>query len=112
MLTYHLYLYCCSLPPSVEGDDFCLLTQEVTFDQGATTGSTQNASIEIIDDSLVEGTESFVISGSVTAPASSVPGGDTVTVDILDNDGDPTANLFRFTYFNSKGCVEIHECNH
>ena len=60
----------------------------MTFDQGATTGSTQNTSIEIIDDSLVEGTESFVVSGSVTAPASFVPGGDTTTVNILDNDGE------------------------
>ena len=60
----------------------------MTFDQGATTGNTQHASIEIIDDSLVEGTESFVVSGSVTAPASFVPGRDTVRVDILDNDGE------------------------
>ena len=71
---------------SHEGEDFHLLDQEVTFNQGATTGSTQSASVNIIDDSLVEGTESFVVSGSVTAPASFVPGGDTVT--ILDNDGE------------------------
>ena len=60
----------------------------MTFDQGATTGSTQNASINIIDDPLVEGTESFVVSGSVTAPASFVPGGDMTTVSIMDNDGE------------------------
>ena len=60
----------------------------MTFDQGTTTGSTQNASIDIIDDSLVEGTESFVVTGSVTAPASFVPGGDTTMVTILDNDGE------------------------
>ena len=60
----------------------------MTFDQGATTGNTQHASINIIDDSLVEGTESFVVSGNVTAPASFVPGGDNTTVSILDNDGE------------------------
>ena len=60
----------------------------MTFLQGATSDSNQSASIEIIDDSLVEGTESFVVSGNVTAPASFVPGRDTVTVDILDNDGE------------------------
>ena len=59
----------------------------MTFVQGATTGNTQSASIDIIDDSLVEVTESFVVSGHVTAPVSFVPGGDTVTVNILDNDG-------------------------
>ena len=59
----------------------------MTFYRGATTGSTQSASIDIVDDSLVEGTESFVVTGNVTAPASFVPGGDTTTVTILDNDG-------------------------
>ena len=58
----------------------------MTFNQGATTGNTQSVSIRIIDDSLVEGTENFVVSGNVTAPASFLPGGDTVTVNILDND--------------------------
>ena len=60
----------------------------MTFDQGATTGNTQNTLINITDDSLVEGTESFVVSGNVTAPASFVPGQDTTTVNILDNDGE------------------------
>ena len=74
----------------VEGDDFCLLAKEVIFDHGTTTGSTQNVSVivDIIDDSLVEGTESFVVSGNVTAPVSFVDGRDTTTVDILDNDGE------------------------
>ena len=72
----------------VEGDDFHLLRQEVTFDRGDTTGNTRSASIEIIDDFLLEGTESFVVSCNVTAPASFVPGGDTTTVIILDSDGE------------------------
>ena len=60
----------------------------MTFHKGAITGVTKNVSVEIIDDSLVEGTESFVVSGNVAAPASFVPGGDTATVNILDNDGE------------------------
>ena len=72
----------------VECDDFSLLRQVVTFHHGATTRDTQNVSFDIIDDSLVEGTESFVVSGNVTTPASFVPGGDTVTVNIQDNDGE------------------------
>ena len=60
----------------------------MTFDRGATTGNTQSVSFDIIDDSLVEGTESFVVSGNVTAPASFVPGRNTTTVNILDNDGE------------------------
>ena len=59
----------------------------VTFDQGANDSYIQVLAINIWDDQLLEGTESFVISGLVTAPASFLPGGDTVTVNILDNDG-------------------------
>ena len=60
----------------------------MTFFQKATTGTIQNALIQLIDDSLVEGTESFVVSGNVTAPASFVAGNNTATVNILDNDGE------------------------
>ena len=58
----------------------------MTFDQGANDSNVQ-VHINIWDDQLLEGTENFVVSGNVTAPASFVPGGDMVTVDILDNDG-------------------------
>ena len=60
----------------------------MTFYQGATRGITKNASVKIIDDSIVEGTESFVVSGDVTAPTLFVPGGDTAPVTILDHDGE------------------------
>ena len=72
----------------VECNDFRLLRQVVTLHHGATIRDTQNISFDVVDDSLVEGTESFVVSGNVTAPASFVPGRDTVTVNILDNDGE------------------------
>ena len=76
-----------------EGDDFSLANStltfdtDVTFDQSTNDSYTQVLSINIHDDQLLEGTENFVISGNVTAPASFVPGGHTVTVDILDNNG-------------------------
>ena len=55
----------------------------MTFEQG----NIQVLAINIWDDQLVEGTESFVISGNVTEPASFVLGGDVVTVNIQDNNG-------------------------
>ena len=70
-----------------EDEDFSLANSTLTFDQGANDSHIQVLAINIWDDQLLEGTESFVVSGNVTAPASFVPGGDTVTVDILDNDG-------------------------
>ena len=59
----------------------------MTFDQSTNDSNVQVLAINIWDDQLVEGTENFVISGSVTPPASFVSGRGTVTVDILDNDG-------------------------
>ena len=59
----------------------------MTFDQGANDSRIQVLAIHIWDDQLLEGTENFVVSGHVTAPASFVPGGDMVTINILDNDG-------------------------
>ena len=60
----------------------------VTFDQGTNDSNVQVLVINIHDDQLLEGTENFVVSGNVTAPASFVPGGDTTTVTILDNNGE------------------------
>ena len=59
----------------------------MTFDQGTNDSNVQALAINIWDDQLLEGTENFVVSGNVTPPASFVPGGDTVTVNILDKDG-------------------------
>ena len=59
----------------------------MTFDQGANDSNVQ-VLINIWDDQLLEGTESFVVSGHVTAPATFVPGRDMVTINILDNDGE------------------------
>ena len=58
----------------------------MTF-EGTNDSYVQVLVINIWDDQLLEGTENFVISGTVTTPASFVPGGDMVTVDILDSDG-------------------------
>ena len=74
----------------------------MTFDQGTNDSNVQVLAINIHDDQLLEGTENFVISSNVTPPASFVPGGDTVTVDILDNDG-------KFAVIYAKWCLN-HCC--
>ena len=76
-----------------EYNDFSLVNStltfdtNVTFDQDANDSNVQVFIINIWDDQLLEGTENFVVSGNVMAPALFVPGGDTVTLDILDTDG-------------------------
>ena len=45
-----------------DGSDF-LLPAELTFDVGAGNDTIRNITIDILDDSVVEGTESFNISG-------------------------------------------------
>ena len=71
-----------------ENDDFHLVFQRLTLCQGTSNGNVQSLAVDITRDSLVEGTESFVISGSATAPASFVPGQESTIVNILDNDGE------------------------
>ena len=69
-------------------EDFRLVFQRLTLCRGTSNDNVQSLVVDIIDDFLVEGTESFVISGDATAPASFVPGRDSATVNILDNDGE------------------------
>ena len=71
-----------------ENKDFRLVFQSLGLCQGTSNNNVQSLVVDIIDDLLVEGTESFFISGNATAPASFVPGRDNATVTILDNDGE------------------------
>ncbi len=61
----------------------------VTFTAGQGPGAIQSFSFDINDDSLVESLESFSVEGSVSTPARFSNGllTDTVTVNIVDNDG-------------------------
>ena len=47
----------------VDGSDF-LLPTELTFDVGAKDRTIRNITINILGDDIVEGTDSFIISGS------------------------------------------------
>ena len=76
----------------------------MTFDHGTNDNNVQVLAINIWDDQLLEGTESFVVSGTVTAPASFVPGGDRVTVDILDSDG----KLYTQSWCLNHSCRKLH----
>ena len=64
--------------------DFNLLKTEITFDAGANDGNQITLFVNILDDTLVEGTENFTLTGSVAPPASF---SGSITVSILDNDG-------------------------
>ena len=65
-----------------DGSDF-LLPTELTFNVGAKDGTIKNITIDILDDDIVEGTESFTISGSAShlCPNLSVE-----NIIIMDND--------------------------
>ena len=78
---------CCSKPADylslAVGLDFILYQTELTFAEGTNNGDI--IFVDILDDLLVEGTENFTLTGSVTPPALFVGG--PVTVTIIDNDG-------------------------
>ena len=71
------------------GEDFTLSRSEVTFDIGANDGNTIIVFVDVLDDFLVEGTESFTLTGGIgnTAAAGAAFVGGPATVIILDDDG-------------------------
>ena len=79
------------LPPDMR--DFHLHTTKLVFVAG-TNSTIQTLDISIFDDDLVEGNETFVISGSVTSPAMFLPGSNMTTITIVDNEGKCRPPLF------------------
>ena len=67
-------------------EDFSLSTNELVFLAGTDNGTIQTLVVIIVDDSLVEGTETVVLSGSVTSPAMFLPGRNMTTITIVDNE--------------------------
>ena len=65
-----------------DGSDF-LLPTELTFDVGAKDGTIKNITIHILDDDIVEGTESFNITDSAARPC---PNQFVTNIIIMDND--------------------------
>ena len=65
-----------------------LVRDEVTFDIGANDDNTISLPVNILDDLLVEGTETFTLTGSVvTLGTGATFVGGSVTISIVDNDG-------------------------
>ena len=79
---------------SATSEDFYLPTSEVMFRAGANNGTIRTLVISIVDDHLVEGTETFVLSGSVTTPAMFLPGRNMTTITIMDSEGKCRPPLF------------------
>ena len=73
--------------PLAVNEDFVLLFPTLTLCRGTNDNNVQSLVVDIIDDSVPEGTESFNIFGDATAPASFVTDRDSAIVNILDNDG-------------------------
>ena len=71
---------------SATSEDFSLSTNELVFLNGTNNGTIQTLVISIVDDGLVEGTETIVLSGSVTSPAMFLPVRNTTTITIMDNE--------------------------
>ena len=82
------------LPPDIE--DFRLDRTKLVFVAGTNNGTIQTCQlvIGIVDDHLVEGNESFVISGRVTSPVMFLPGRNMTTITIVDNEGKCRLPLF------------------
>ena len=87
-LFYIILLDICSLLVLVGSDLDFVMQQSVTFDLGSASGNTISLDVMVLDDLLVEGTESFTLSGRVESGSSgAVFSQATLTIPILDNDG-------------------------
>jgi len=75
-----------TLSPLLEDDDFVLVNSELTFGSGLTGGTQLCVTVSILSDTIVEGNETFTISGSVSPPAVFVPGENMITITIIDYD--------------------------
>ncbi|MDO6473008.1 Calx-beta domain-containing protein [Maribacter sp. 1_MG-2023] len=77
---------------TLDGSDYTGVpqnTQTLTF--GGTNSNTQTIVIPIIDDTLIESTEDFqVILENISTPIVGILANDTATVNIIDNDADPS----------------------
>src|SRR6185295_15411307 len=59
----------------------------VTFAANSTSGATQTASfVSIVNDALVEGTETVNLSAAIGSGAATIAGSNLLTASILDND--------------------------
>ena len=92
---------------SVTSEDFSLSANEVVFLNDTKNGAIETLVIDIVDDGLVEGTETFVLSGSVTSPAVFLPGRNMTTITIMDNDGKCRPPLFSISC-NSIFCMRMN----
>ena len=68
------------------GDDYSATSQVLTFSATSVRGDTMTVMIPIVDDDLVEMTETINVTGSVTEPLASFQSSQTV-VNILNDDG-------------------------
>ena len=71
-----------------EGADFSLVSTALTFGMGSGDDDTMDIMVTLLDDLLVEGTENYTLSISVSSGPASVGALGTVTVNIADDDGE------------------------
>ncbi|WP_073247225.1 Calx-beta domain-containing protein [Maribacter aquivivus] len=92
---------------TTDGNDYTGVpqdTQTLTF--GGTNSNTQTIVISIIDDTLIEFTENFnIVLEDISSPIVGILSNDTTTVNIIDNDADPSLYGVQF----DTASVEVNE---
>ena len=78
----------------IDGVDYTGVASVVQFGSGSGPGAVETFTFPIIDDSLVEDTETLILSATPSAPGVIADNDATATVAIQDND----SKLYLFTY--------------
>ena len=74
------------LVSAVAGSDYDMATMDVSFSVGSSSGDMECLNINITDDHVLEGDETFTVT-IVSYPSSVVPGNVQSIVSIIDNEG-------------------------
>ena len=84
-----IHSQCASLSAAIAGSDYLSVSTDVVFSAGTSNGGMQCINVTIIDDSEIEGDETFTVTLTTSSPAVTL-GNAVTTITITDNDGECT----------------------
>ena len=85
-----IHFQCASFAAAIAGSDYVSVSMDVVFPAGTSNGDMQCIDVTIIDDSEMEGDETFTVALTTSSPVVMTLGNAVTTITITDNDGECT----------------------
>ena len=90
-----IHSQCTTLSAAIAGSDYVSVSMDVVFPAGTSNGGVQCIDVTIMDDSEMEGDETFTVTLTTSSPAVTL-GNAVTTITITDNDGECTYSCIRW----------------